>query len=108
MDSEKLNIKDIKKKDFTEKENKKNKTGDLFQVSNKVYQTTNVKLSIILFFLYIILNLDIFIENVLSKIFNNVYDNENDKITNKGIIINGIILSMIYMLLDLLNKKNII
>ena len=54
MDSEKLNIKDIKKKDFTEKENKKNKTGDLFQVSNKVYQTTNVKLSIILFFLYII------------------------------------------------------
>ena len=108
MDSEKLNIKDIKKKDFTEKENKKNKTGDLFQVSNKVYQTTNVKLGIILFFLYIILNLDIFIENVLSKIFNNVYDNENDKITNKGIIINGIILSMIYMLLDLLNKKNII
>ena len=108
MDSEKLNIKDIKKKDFTETENKKNKTGDLFQVSNKVYQTTNVKLGIILFFLYIILNLDIFIENVLSKIFNNVYDNENDKITNKGIIINGIILSMIYMLLDLLNKKNII
>jgi hypothetical protein len=108
MDSEKLNIKDIKKKDFTEKENKKNKTGDLFQVSSKVYQTTNVKLGIILFFLYIILNLDIFIDNVISKVFCKVYDNENDKITNKGIIINGILLSMIYMLLDLLNKKNII
>jgi hypothetical protein len=108
MDSEKLNIKDIKKKDFTEKENKKNKTGDLFQVSNKVYQTTNVKLGIILFFLYIILNLDIFIENVLSKVFNNVYDHNNDKILAKGLIINGIILALLYMLLDLLNKKNII
>ena len=61
-----------------------------------------------LFFLYIILNLDIFIDNVISKVFCKVYDNENDKITNKGIIINGILLSMIYMLLDLLNKKNII
>jgi hypothetical protein len=108
MDSEKLNIKDIKKKDFTEKENKKNKTGDLFQVSNKVYQTTNVKLGIILFFLYIILNLDIFIENVLSKVFNNVYDHNNDKILAKGLIINGVILALLYMLLDLLNKKNII
>ena len=108
MDSEKFKINNIKIKNLKEQDELKIKTGDLFQVSNKLYENTNIKIGIILFFIYIILNLDIFIENVLSKIFNNVYDHNNDKILARGLIINGIILSLLYMLLDLLNKKNII
>jgi hypothetical protein len=108
MDSEKLNIGDIKIKEIEKKKKIQNEHGDLFQVSNNIYQTMNIKIAVLLFFIYIILNLDIFIDNVLSKVFLNVYDTNTDKITSKGIIINGMIISVIYILLDMLDKKNIL
>jgi len=108
MDSEKININDLKNKELKKKEQIEKEHGDLFQVSNKVYQTMNIKIGLLLFFIYIILNLDIFIENVLSKIFTNIYDHNNDRITNKGILVNSMILALIYILIDMLDKKNII
>ena len=44
MDSEKLNINDIKIKNLKEQDELKIKTGDLFQVSNKLYENTNIKI----------------------------------------------------------------
>lgn len=86
----------------------KNETGDLYEVSNKLYDLLNIKLAAILFFLYMLLNSDLFAEHTLSKIFLGTYNKEQDKLTDKGIIIAGIILSLTYLVLDVLDKKNII
>lgn len=85
-----------------------NDTGDLYQLSSKFYDIINIKIAFLLFITYYILNTDIFIEKGLSKLFCNVYDTTHDKFTEKGIILSGIILSMIYILYDFLDKKNII
>ena len=82
--------------------------GDLYQLSNKFYELLNFKIGILLFFIYIFLNTDVFIENTISKIISGIYDYKNDKISNKGIIISGIILAILYILLDFLDKKNIL
>lgn len=86
----------------------KNETGDLYEVSNKLYDLLNIKLATILFFLYMLLNSDLFAEHSLSKIFSGTYNKEHDKLTDKGIIIAGIIMSLTYLVLDVLDKKNII
>lgn len=108
MDSEKLNVTEVKDKDLKKKEAIEKEHGDLFQVTNNIYKLMNIKISLILFAIYIILNFDRFIENGLSKIVSNIYDYTNDKITNKGIILNGVIISVAYILLDMLDKKKII
>lgn len=86
----------------------KNNTGDLFQLSSKFYELINFKIAFLLFFTFYILNTDIFIEKGLNKLFTNVYDTNNDKLTDKGILLSGIILSMSYIIYDLLDKNNII
>lgn len=85
-----------------------NKTGDLYQLSSKIYEKMNIKISLLLFLIYYILNTDVFIERGLTKFFNGVYDNTCDKITERGIIISGILLSIGYLILDFLDKKNIL
>jgi hypothetical protein len=90
-------------------QNMNNDIGDLYQLSNKFYDLLNIKIAFLLFLIYYILNTDIFIELAFSNNFiKNVYDRTNDKITEKGIVISGIILSMCYLVIDMLNKKNII
>jgi len=90
-------------------EKKDTETGDLYQLSNKFYDLLNLKIAFILFLLYYILNTDIFVELVFSnRYIIDAYDSVNDKITEKGIIISGIILSLCYLVIDLLDKKNII
>lgn len=108
VDSEKLNLDELKKQKNKDINEKKEKIGDLFQISNKIYDIMNIKIAFLIFLFYIILNTDTFIENVLSKIFNNIYDSKNDAVTCKGIIISGILLSLIYIILDMLDKKDII
>lgn len=93
-----------KKREPVEKEN----VGDLYQLSNNLYDLLNLKIGFILFLLYYILNSDIFMELGLNNIFSNAYDRVNDKITEKGIIISGMFLVLSYLLIDLLDKKKII
>ena len=83
-------------------------TGDLYQLSSKFYDLLNFKITFILCLVYYILNSDRFIEFGLERLFTNSYDKVNDKITEKGIILSGIILSLCYLILDLLDKKKII
>ncbi len=85
-----------------------NKTGDLYQLSSKVYDIINFKISLLLFLTFYILNTDVFIEKGLSRFFCDVYDTNNDKFTEKGIILSGILLSLSYILFDILDKKNIL
>jgi hypothetical protein len=91
------------------KAQKENETGDLYQLSNKFYELLNLKIAFILFLLYYILNTDIFIELAFSNGFiKNTYDSVNDKITERGVIISGIVLTLCYLIIDILDKKNII
>ena len=83
-------------------------TGDLYQLSSKFYDLINIKIAFLLFITYFILNTDVFIEKGLSKLFCGVYDITHDKFTEKGIVLSGILLSIFYIIFDLLDKKKII
>jgi len=82
--------------------------GDLFDVSKKFYNVLNFKIAFILFFIYYILNTDLFVEHGLNYLFNGVYDIKNDKITEKGIVISGIVLSITYIFIDFLHNQQFI
>lgn len=90
------------------KKNIDSDTGDLYQLSSKFYDLINIKIAFLLFIIYFILNTDVFIEKGLSKIFCGVYDTSHDRFTEKGIVISGILLSIMYIIIDFLDKKKII
>jgi len=96
-DSEILNISEFK-----------NHKGDLFHICSKVYDSSKIKIASILFFIFIILNTDIFAENILNKFFKNSYDAEYDTITEKGIIISALIMALLYIILDILYEKKML
>jgi hypothetical protein len=64
-----------------------------------------LKLAGRLFVIFIILNSDVYAENILGNFFNNSYDHSCDGITEKGIIISGIIMVILYLLLDSLYEN---
>lgn len=96
-DSELLNMSDFDKP-----------KGDLFHVCSRIYDNSKIKLASILFFIFIILNTDIFAENILCKFFKNSYDKEYDTITEKGIVISALIMSVLYIILDILYEKKML
>ena len=98
-DSEILNISDF---------NKSNGNGNLFHVCSKFYDHAKLKLASLLFIVFIILNTDIYAENVLSKFFKSSYDTDLNTITEKGIVISGIIMAILYILLDILYEKKML
>ncbi len=57
------------------------------------------------FIVFIILNSDIYAENILAKFFTNSYDSSCDAITEKGIVISGILMVIIYIILDSLYEN---
>jgi len=99
IDSEILNISEFKKN---------SKNGDLFNVASNLYDDMKLKIAGFLFVFFIILNTDIFAENVLSKFISGTYDVNCDKLTEKGIVISGIVLSIAYLFLDFLYESDII
>ncbi len=84
------------------------KNNDLFGVGGKLYDNIKWKISFFIFILYIILNSDIFVENILSKFIDGTYDQSSDKITEKGIITSGIVLSLLYIMMDLIYENGYI
>lgn len=68
----------------------------------------NIKIAILLFISYIILNTDIFTENILSNISKDTFDKNTLRVTNKGFIVTGLILIVIYLFLDLADKGGMI
>jgi len=81
---------------------------DLFHSVAAIYDNASIKVAFILFIAYVILNTDIFAERALRKIRPDAYDVANDKITPIGICTTGMILSMVYIIIDLLVKGDII
>lgn len=73
-----------------------------------ILSSMNIKIALLLFISYIILNTDIFTENILSNISNGAFDKRTMRVTNKGFIITGIILIIIYLFIDLADKGGMI
>lgn len=99
IDSETLDISEFKKND---------KNGDLFHIMTNIYDTIKIKIAFLLFMIYIIVNSDIFAENVLSKFISGTYNYCDDKITDKGIVLSAMILAISYIFIDFLFEKKII
>lgn len=81
---------------------------DLFTLISNIYDSSKIKTTFLIFLFYMCLNFDFFIENVLMKISKNSFDIQKDKLTTKGIIISGMILSLFYIIIDLLTNNSII
>jgi len=88
--------------------NKKFASEDLFHVGGAIYDASKIKIAFMIFVAYILINTDIFAESVLSKISKKNYDMNSDKITGRGIVISAMMLSMFYIIIDLLAASGII
>lgn len=85
--------------DVEDHEEENEKKGDLNHMMINGISDMNVKISIMLIFLYIILNSEIFIDNILSKIDGTLVDG---KTTNRGVFVSAILLAFGYILIDLI------
>lgn len=99
IDSETLNISEFKKN---------GKNGDLFHIGSKIYDDLKLKIAGLLFIIFIILNSDIFVEGVLSRFISGTYDGFSDKVTEKGIVISAMLMSLSYIFIDFLFEKKIL
>lgn len=104
MNSDNIDSEAIFKTDF--KDLKQN--GDLFHVCSKVYDNMKLKIASILFIIFIILNSDIYAENVLANFFTDSYDHNYECVTEKGIVISGIIMIVSYIIIDSLYENKCI
>lgn len=75
---------------------------DLGSVIANANKEINYKIGFILFIFYIIINTDIFNDNILNKFSNTVDDTGT---TNTGIIVCAGILAFMYIMLDIIDKK---
>ena len=73
---------------------------ELSHVFFRFFKKINIITGFFIFLLYILLNTDCFQLYVLKKINNTVYDKNTDTITDNGIILNGGILALSYMIFD--------
>jgi hypothetical protein len=96
-DSEMLNISDFQRPN-----------NDLFNLCGRLYDSSKIKIASILFCMFIILNTDIYAENILCRFFKNSYDTDYETITEKGIVISAMVLAIFYIVLDILYEKKII
>lgn len=78
----------------------KTKKGDDFiSMAMDGLSAINIKMLILLFLVYIFINSDVFIDNVLSRIKNTT---ESGILTSKGVIVCGIVLILAHVLIDIL------
>jgi hypothetical protein len=98
MDGEILVINEKVNGEINKKANN-NGGDDLWSLFSGVVKKINIKMSIMIFVIFIILNITSITKLLLAP-FTGVF--ENDIITNKGILIQGLILVIMYIILDML------
>ncbi len=81
---------------------------DLFHSAAKLYDSMQIKTAFILFIVFVMFSTDIFAERVLNKLTDGSYDSANDRLTSKGIIMTGMLISVVYILIDLLVQGGVI
>ena len=78
---------------------------DILTIICNTVSIFNYKIGFFIFVIFIILNSTVFYFQVLNKISNDAYDVKYDKITEKGIMIIGVILVTAYLILDALARS---
>ena len=78
---------------------------DLTTVLVKFLKKFNVVTGLIIFILYILINTDCFQLHIIRELYKPAYDSNTDSITDSGIIFNGVILSVFYMIFDVSYNK---
>jgi hypothetical protein len=66
----------------------------------------NYKVGFFLFIIYILLNSTVFYIQLINKISPNSYNTIDDKLTEKGLIVIGMLLVSSYLILDVLSKTD--
>jgi len=77
---------------------------DLHTMFIKISQKVNIKIAIILYFVFIVIHSSSFVNDVLAK----QGLTEGRYPTNTGILVQGLVLVLVYMILDVLHKGDII
>ncbi len=80
----------------------------LFGLVGAVYDEMHLKIAFLLFIIFCIINTDIFAEHVLGRLSAKNYDRSQDKISDRGIVTAGLVMSGAYIVIDMLNAKEII
>jgi len=78
-------------------------TNDLTDMCIEITKKVNWKIMILLFIIVLIINSDLFIENILYKINTNLVVNGNE-LNSNGIIVQGLIVSGSYVLLSIFDN----
>lgn len=86
-----------------------NKPSDFDPIMGKLFGGLNVKLLLLLYLLFIFLTSDVFMDKILRNIgHETVADQSTITTTTYGSAIQGILLVLFYIVIDILIKKNII
>lgn len=79
---------------------------DLSSVFVKFFSKFNIITSIFIFLLYMLVSTDGFQLHIMRELNPSTYDPKIDSITETGIIFNGIIISLSYMIFDFYYNDN--
>lgn len=80
---------------------------DFFDIFGSIFSKLHIWVGILIFILYILINTTFFVDDVLKKINSSFVSTDGNPTTN-GIIMQGIFLSVGYIILDLLVSGGIL
>ena len=80
---------------------------DVFDIFGSIFGRVHIWMSILLFILFILINTTFFVDDILKKINSNFVSADGNPTTN-GIIMQGVFLSVGYIILDLLVSGGIL
>ena len=84
-------------KELEEYQNNNQPPDDLTSVLFKFLNKFNIVTGLFIFILYILVSTDCFQLHIMRELYSSSYDASTDSITDSGIIFNGMILSIFYM-----------
>lgn len=74
---------------------------DFSTMISKMFKSMNIVTGLFIFMLYILINTDCFQLHIIREIYPTAYDPKTDTITDNGIIFNGVLLSLFYIIFDI-------
>lgn len=80
----------------------------LFGIGGSMYDAMHIKIAFLLFLVFCIINTDVFAEHVLGRLSKKNYDRVQDKISERGILIGGVFMSVSYLIVDLMVSRGLV
>jgi hypothetical protein len=95
-----------KDKDVDDEETSSSKH-DAFDIFGSIFSKVHIWTAILLFILYIVINTSFFVDDILKKISPDFVATDGNP-TSNGIIVQGVFLSIGYIILDLLVNSGVL